>query len=260
MYNEYIEKLIELESAFKKAGQLALEMRETAKVSNKTDSDNPIFDVVTDADLAVQEAILIALKETKLVECTIVAEENTQSVAEFKGKNGLTLAIDPIDGTLLYTSGGRFFSVIISLKDEKSLLYTFVYYPAVDWARRITEKGVEDFGILPQAKIKDSIDLSRTIAYLKKPAEDEIYTELLKEGYIFRSILDITDDASAFTLLFLDQVAGYCINDPGAYDSLGALHYGQVKNFIVNSTVDLSKLLIGPYGQYYRGWYYVLRK
>src|SRR3989344_5446151 len=147
--DKYIDILIELEPVFKKAGQVALELRKTAKMSNKFRSGISMLDMVTDADLAVQEAILNEMAKTKLRECKVVAEENTPSVSKFKGTNNLTVTIDPIDGTFIYTSGGRFFSVIICLNDGKSLLYTYVYYPVVDWVRRITRNSVEDFGILP---------------------------------------------------------------------------------------------------------------
>ena len=258
--DKYIDILIGLEPVFKKAGQLALELRKTAKISDKFQSGISMLDMVTDADLAVQEVILTEMAKTKLRECKIVAEENTPSVLKFKGVNDLTITIDPIDGTFIYTSSGRFFSVIICLNDGKSLLYTYVYYPVVDWARRITKNKVEDFGTLPQAKIKNGLNLSRTIAYSKKPPENEIFDGLVKDGYTFRSMSEITDEAGSCTLLFLNQVAGYYTHDPGAYDALCALHYGQAKNFTVNSTVDLSKLITGPYNQYYPGWYYVLKK
>lgn len=259
---EYINLLISLEPIFKQAGDLALKLRSTAKASYKSETGVHGVDLVTEADLAVQEMILSAMVKTKLIECKIIAEENTPSVAKFKGSNGLTLTIDPIDGTFIYTSNGRFFSIIVCLNDGQSLLYTYTLYPAVDWARRIANSQVQDFGILPKVKTKDNLDLTKTIASsFRDPAKTvpEVYAKLVTEGYIFRNLTDITDEAGSCTLFFLDQVAGYYTDNPGAYDGLCALHYAQVKGLRSESTVDLSQPLVGPHGQYYPGWCYTLR-
>ena len=122
---ECIKILIGLEPVFKKAGELALKMRKTAGKRNKFNTGVAGIDIVTEADTAVQEMILSEMAKTKLVECELFAEEDTPSAKKFKGTNGLVLALDPIDGTLIYASTGRFFSTMISLTDKKNILYTF---------------------------------------------------------------------------------------------------------------------------------------
>ena len=111
-------------------------MRATAKSKNKFNTGVAGIDIVTEADTAVQEMILSEMAKTKLVECKLIAEEDTPSVKKFKGTNGLVLALDPIDGTIIYASTGRFFSTIVSLYGKENFLYTFCNYPVVNWSAK----------------------------------------------------------------------------------------------------------------------------
>lgn len=104
--------------------------------------------------------------------------------------------------------------------------------------------------------------MTKTIAYsFRDPAKTvpDVFAKLGAEGYVFRNLPEITDESGSCTLFFLNQVAGYYTDNPGAYDGLCALHYAEVNKLIIQSTIDLSKPIVGPYGQYYPGWYYVLR-
>ena len=87
---ECIDVLVESEPMFKRAGDLALKLRSTASSRNKYQSGIKGIDIVTEADLAVQEAILSELAKTKLIECQLIAEEDTTTVAKFKGMNVLS--------------------------------------------------------------------------------------------------------------------------------------------------------------------------
>ncbi|OGY38179.1 MAG: hypothetical protein A3I08_00860 [Candidatus Andersenbacteria bacterium RIFCSPLOWO2_02_FULL_46_11] len=71
---------------------------------------------------------------------------------------------------------------------------------------------------------------------------------------------DITDKSGSCTLLFLNQVAGYYTEDPNAYDGLSALHYGQVKEFRIYSSLNIAAVMDDSHGPYHPGWYVVLRK
>lgn len=262
-FEKYINDLIKIEPAFKRAGDMALQLRSSALIHNKYQSGVEGIDIVTEADLKVQEKILSEMAKMKLVECEMIAEEDTPSVAKFKDTNGLVLTLDPIDGTIFYANNKRFFAIIICLHDGKSLLYSFYHYPAVNWSRRIAKNRVEDFGDLPKVNTKSSLDLGRTISHTFGEPEKtipELYSKLTAEGYIFRKFSEITDEAGSATLFFLNQIAGYFTNNPGAYDGLGILYYGQVKNYQIYSGIDISKSIDGPHGKYYPGWYLVLRK
>jgi len=260
---EYIKILVELEPVFKKAGELALKMRKTALSKNKHNTGVAGIDIVTEADTAVQEFILSEMAKTKLTDCRLFAEEDTESVKKFKGTNGLVLALDPIDGTAIYASTGRFFSTIVSLNDKESVLYTCCHYPLLNWTRRIIKNKIDDFGNLPKVELKDNSDLSKTIAFTVRGPEKmdrDAYNKLVAQGYKFRKVFDITDESGSHTLLFLNQVAGYFNDGPNPYDGLVALHYGKAKNMQIYSTLDMSEPNINDHGPHYTGWYVALKK
>lgn len=261
--SEYVDILIKLEPVFENAGKLALELRRDITIKNKHQTGIYGVDIVTNGDLAVQEAVLVEMSKTKLAECQLIAEEDTPSVSKFRGTNGLVLTIDPIDGTIFYVSGKRFFSVIICLRDSNSQYYTYCYYPVVNWSRRIANNRVDDFGELPDVKIKNDLDLSRTIAYTSgdpKKKAPKMYNSLKNQGYAFRLASEITEESFSGTLFYLNKVVGYYAGNPGAYDGLCMLHYGQVKKFKIYSDIDISRCVNGPNGPYHPGWYIVLRK
>jgi fructose-1,6-bisphosphatase/inositol monophosphatase family enzyme len=261
--DECIKILIELEPVFKKAGELALKMRKTAKSKNKFNTGIAGIDIVTEADTAVQEMILLEMAKTKLVECQLIAEEDTGSVKKFKGTNGLVLTLDPIDGTIFYASTGKFYSIIICLNDGKNPLYTFLHYPELNWTCRITKNGVEDFGDLPEINVKKGLDFSKTIVHTGKDTskiDSEVYKKLLGQGYIFCKYWDITGEAGSASLFYLNKVAGYYTSNPNPYDGLCVLHYGQVKKFKIYSDIDISNIITGDHGPHCQGWYVVLRK
>lgn len=259
---EYIDILISLEPAFKKAGELAVKMQKTAKSNNKFSTGFAGIDIVTEADLAVQEVILAEMAKTKLIDCKLIAEEDTPLAKKFTGKNGLTLTLDPIDGTLLYAAGKNLYLTIISLHNGKNLFYTFLHYPFFNWTRRITSK-IEDFGIMPEIKIKPGINLEKTIGYTVKPPkiiDKEIFKKLVNEGYSFCKASDITDEAGSTTLFIMDKIGGYYLEISNPYDGLVGLHYGGTKNFEIYSTIDFSTLSPTDHGPHYSGWYVILKK
>lgn len=260
---KYVNALIKLEPIFKQASEMSLELRSTVDVKKKLNTGIDLVDIVTEADLLVQETILVEAAKTVLKDCILVAEEKTPSVKKFKGSNNLTLALDPIDGTFLYTSNGRLFNTQVSLKSENKILYTFCHYPAVKWSMRMSDDGVLEFGKKPRATVKTRDNLSKSIMYTTgDPAIDipDIYKKLTGEGYIFRYLFDITDDAGSTTLFLLDQAGGYYKNMPQVCDGLTAYHYAQVKNYQIFSNLNISKLIAGKGGtDYYKGWYIALK-
>ena len=260
---EYIEALINLEPVFKKAGQMALEMQATAASRNKFNTGFAGVDIVTEADLALQEFILSEISKTKLSECILIGEEDTPSVTKFKGTNDLVLTLDPIDGTILYASGKRFFLTIVSLRQGEEILYTFLNYPVFGWSRRITSDKIEDFGNLPEINLKTDLNLKKVIAYTSKPPkviDKEIYEKLIGQGYQFCKVTDITDESGATTLFGLGQVAGYYMETPNPYDGLVALHYGQAKKLEIYSDLNILTTNPSDHGPHYSGWYVVLNK
>jgi fructose-1,6-bisphosphatase/inositol monophosphatase family enzyme len=260
---KYIDILISLEPAFRQAGLLAVEMQKTAKQKNKFSTGVAGIDIVTEADMAVQEFILSKMAETKLAECQIIAEEDTPAVKKFLGNNNLILTLDPIDGTLLYAAGKNYFLTIITLRDKNKVLYSFVNYPALNWSRRVVDGNVYDFGEMPDIKTKHGLDLDKTIAYTVKPPkiiDQKIYQELIDQGYKFVKAFDISEEAGAGTLFFLNKVAGYYLETPNPYDGTILHFYGKAKNFKTYSTLDISVLNPSDHGPHHVGWYVILKK
>jgi len=248
---EYIDILISLEPVFKQAGELALKMRETAKSKNKFNTGIAGIDIVTEADTAVQEFILSEMAKTKLVECELIAEEDTPSVSKFKGTNGLVLALDPIDGTIFYASTGRFWSTIATLHDKKNVLYNFCNYPVVNFSIRIANGKVEEGGALPKINTKEEKDFSKTIFCTGKDPKKirpDVYEDLIAQGYNFSNVFDAVSEAGSCTMLFSGKAGGYYTNTPNPYDGLVALHYGQTKKLKIYSEVDLSKTVPSNHG------------
>ena len=176
----------------------------------------------------------------------------------------MVLSLDPIDGTMLYASGKEFFSVIVYLTDGKSPVYTFYYYPMFDWVHKIIKDKVEDsLSVLPRGKIKEGVDLSKTIIRTSGDPEKmmpEVYSELIKKGYKFCKLSEISIDSTSSVLLFGGQSAGYYTENPNAYDGLGALHFGLAKKLKVYSNINFSVLKTRETGKYYEGSYLVLSK
>lgn len=263
--DQYLTILVSFESIFEQAASLACDLRNKVSSYNKSQTGAEGIDIVTDADLQVQEFILSRLVETPLIECELIAEESTSSVSKFKGTNGLVLSIDPIDGTAIYVDGGKFFSLIVGMHNKKDLLYTYYRYPLLNWTKRILKNRAEDIGDLPEIKIKTGIEPMNMIAYLShvKPEKLPFYIEekLRSRGLSVHNRKDISDEATMTALLYLGKIAGVCVHNPIAYDCLGVLHYAYATGkFEIYSTVDLSKPTKDPFGLYYPGLYVVWKK
>jgi hypothetical protein len=263
--DQYLNVLVSFEPIFEQAADLACDLRNKVSSYNKSQTGAEGLDIVTDADLQVQEFILLKLVETPLVDCELIAEESTPSVSKFKGTNGLVLSVDPIDGTAIYVDGGKFFSLIIGMHNKKDLLYTYYRYPLLDWTKRIVKNRAEDIGDLPEVKIKPGIEPMNMIAYLAHVKPDklpvDIEEKLKSRGLSVHDRKDISDEATMTALLYLGKIAGVCVQNPIAYDCLGVLHYAYATGgFEIYSTVDLSKPTKGPFGIYYPGLYVVWKK
>jgi fructose-1,6-bisphosphatase/inositol monophosphatase family enzyme len=263
--DQYLNMLVSFEPIFEQAANLACELRNKVSSYNKSQTGDEVLDIVTDADLQVQEFILSKLSETPLVECELIAEESTPSVFKFKGTNGLVLSLDPIDGTAMYIAGQRFFSLIVGLHNKKDLLYTYYRYPLLNWAKRIVRNEAQDIGNLPEVKIKPDIEPLSRITYLSHVKPDKLPHDI-EEKFKSKSLCvcdrkEISDEATMTALLYLGKIAGVCVNNPIAYDCLGLLHYAQATgDFEIYSTIDLSKPTKGQFGIYYPGLYVVWKK
>lgn len=261
---DLIQTLTKLEPMFMQAGDMAAKMQSTAKRHNKINTGWDVVDVVTEADLAVQEFLLGELAKTDLAGCRLLGEEDTPLVSKFTDTNGYYLAIDPIDGTAIYARGGKCFSVIISFHDGKNLLYTFKYFPVLGWTQKIVERTYLTIGVQP--KFESSLANKLTILHYNKNPEKiipEVYKELTGKGFEFVNCADSLDDTDPQPMVVCKQIAGYFEADPNAYDGLVAFHTALATNGKIYSggptgSIDFANIQKSETGFYYPGYYLVL--
>ncbi|MBI4175121.1 hypothetical protein HY523_00725, partial [Candidatus Berkelbacteria bacterium] len=146
-----INNLTKLEPAIMEAGLLACDLQATVTHHQKSASGNAAVDIISEADVVVQETILAHVLQTPLRTCRLLAEEDTPLTKEFPARGQFWLTLDPIDGTQKYVEGGDFFRVIIGFHDGHELLYTFIYFPKLDWWIRATRQTVVRSGTFPRS-------------------------------------------------------------------------------------------------------------
>ncbi|MFH1586842.1 MAG: inositol monophosphatase family protein [Candidatus Diapherotrites archaeon] len=84
-------------------------------------------DLVLGADYKVEELIMNSIKK-EFPDDTIVSEESDGR----KGTSGHKWIIDPLDGTVNFSSGIPHFNVSIGVEKENEMRYAFVYNPVTD--------------------------------------------------------------------------------------------------------------------------------
>ncbi len=241
-----IEIIQQFEDVFIEAGKLAVKLRNDAVIEQKYNSGIKDIDIVTSSDLTVQEFVLQKLAKSELKSCEIVAEEDTPGKNLFAKFSDYVITIDPIDGTALYVSGKKMYSIIVTVHNKKRPIYTFCYFPEAKWGVKIVDDQCQFFGNKP--KIIHNTVLPKTIVYSfygskGNPANciSEQSVRLLKEGYVFRNKKEITSKAGSTALFLLGIVDGYFVEDGSAVDCLVGLHYAFAKGFEVYQNIDLTK-------------------
>lgn len=259
--NEMIQELIKLEPIFTKAGDLAAERQENVKSYNKFNTGQAAFDIVTEIDLEVQEIILKAMAKTPLKTCRLLAEEDTLSAKLFNPNGNLILALDPIDGTKLYANKEKYWSVIVSLRNDKELIYTFDYFPAAKWGAKILGKNYEQIGEKPKIKLLQGTSKVISYSYGSTDVIDrKIYDEIISEGYVFKLVKELTHESGSTALFLAGQAAGYFNPIVLVYDSLVALHFAQAKGYKIYSVgLDLAEIKNENGMVYHPGYYIVIK-
>jgi len=253
----------QFEDVFIEAGKLAVKLRNDAVVKQKHNTGINDIDIVTSSDLAVQEFVLQKLVKSELKHCEIVAEEDTHSKNLFAKSSDHVITIDPIDGTNLYVSGKKMYSIIITIHNKKRPIYTFCYFPEVKWGIKIVYDRYQFFGNKPEI-IHNKV-LPKTVVYsFYNPVDciPEQSAKLLKKGYVFRNKKEINDDAGSTALFLLGIVDGYFVENGSAVDCLVGLHYALARGFEVYQNIDLTKTvpsIISGGNDEYRGNYLVIR-
>jgi fructose-1,6-bisphosphatase/inositol monophosphatase family enzyme len=254
-----------LEPSFVEASQAALRMQACVQSYNKLRTGNPAVDIVTEADLATQEAILKALRSTPLIECRLLAEEDTESVEAFAAESNFYLALDPIDGTAVYARGGEHFSTIVSLHDGDDFLYMFIYFPAWDWALRMARGKYVSVGTPPKLPVLD--DSENTIIYWSGSPEQNLAKQILvnveANGLKFRQMSSFEKVVGSIELFAAGKIAGVYYENMNVYDGCAeyAIASGRGQPLYSDRTsgkLHLSDIRRSQKGLYYPGYYLVL--
>jgi 3'(2'), 5'-bisphosphate nucleotidase len=90
-------------------------------------------DALTLADLALQELIVAALRDSDPLfrSCRIEAEEANGDLSRFANESPYVIALDPIDGTKQYRDrSGDGWSVMLHLRTTSEVLYSLVFIPS----------------------------------------------------------------------------------------------------------------------------------
>lgn len=127
------------------AGEYAITIQErVASQPAKGAADNPIYDALTDADLAVQSFIEVALL-AHYPEVSFFGEEFEKSLnmKYFPESSELSVFLDPIDGTRFYIDNLDTFNVIVAVANADEVLGALLYMPGRD----ILLSGVKDRGL-----------------------------------------------------------------------------------------------------------------
>ncbi len=262
-----IEEVQKFEQDFIKAGELALKMRSSFTSNQKHNTGFSEVDIVTSADLAVQEFILSRLIQSDLKECELIGEEETPSAHLFAKTSKYVLTLDPIDGTKLYAEGKKMFSVVVTIHDKKKPIYTFCYYPAIKYGIKIVEDKIEYLGKSPEIKMQVE-DATKLITYWDRPGklgpqktDSKTYKMLLDEDYKFISTDNICIESGIKALFLFGLTGGTFIENGSAVDSLTEYHFAIANKFKIYGKLDLSKPAQSPRGNYfsYKGYYFAVR-
>lgn len=258
-----LELIQTFEPIFIEAANLAASLKEKATSANKYQSGVSAIDIVTSADLEVQEFILNKLADSDLKNCELVAEEDTPSRKRFAKSSELVLTLDPIDGTKFYSEGKNGYSLIVSIHDKKRPIYTFNYFPELHWGIKIVNNAVTELGQKPHFDLEA---LPKTIIYSNYGQTDpknipDLYARLSKRGYQFlegksrRAI--VCDNAQ----LFLGLIDGIYVENDSAVDCLVSLHFALANDYEIYQNIDITKPVVSTLGgDEYRGYYLAIRR
>lgn len=263
-----LELIQTFEKDFIEAGKMAARLRKDAIVSNKFHSGAKEIDIVTSSDLAVQEFVLQKLANSELKNCELIGEEKTVSKKLFADHSDIVLTLDPIDGTMTYATGGNYYSIIVTLHDRKRPIYTFDYFPGLNWGIKMVNDKIEYIGDRPDTS-KVAI-LPKTIACANlegrahpKDLAPDLYKDLTNKGYIFRAKKELGYGLGGTVSFILGLTDGFYYGDGSAVDCLVGLHYALAKGYKIYRTMDITNPKPSIYDggtAEYKGYYLALKK
>lgn len=224
------EVLLDLEARIREIAHQGGEFQGQVEALRKSETGSAAADVVTQADYWVQRELLQCFANTPLLGCQLVAEESSAELTplmdRFAARSEFQLLIDPIDGTKRFVEGLPYFSTIVSLRHQQRCLYTFCYYPKLNWwIRLLGEESWEVSGRIPL-----SLPVSpRSVVYTAGRPEVD-FADWQEQLGDWRWVKGDSLHPCGSKLLYLSgSVAGYASSKPNLYDGLMIYHYAKVR-------------------------------
>ena len=224
------EVLLELEPKILQISNQGAEFQGQVESLRKSETGSFAADVVTKADYWVQNELLRAFASTPLLGCQLVAEESSAELAplmeRFAPQSEYQLLIDPIDGTKRFVEGLPYFSTIVSLRHQQRCLYTFCYYPKLNWwLRLLGEESWEVSGRIPL-----SLPAHERCVVFTSGTPDQDFADWQEQLGDWRWAKGDALHPCGSKLLYLSgSVAGYASSKPNLYDGLMIYHYAKVR-------------------------------
>jgi 3'(2'), 5'-bisphosphate nucleotidase len=201
-------------------------------------------DALTLADLAVQEILVAALRDTNPLfrRCRLEAEESTGDMERFASEGEYTIALDPIDGTKAYRDRiGDGYAVMLNLRSPETVHYSLVYLPEMGesgtWVEARDERivcGADDLSRPAAAGVRSLPPIdprtrpdSKNIYLIGFQHRDreraQAVTAAGLNGYA-------PDDmpGSIFPLFARGEFGGSLIHSPNVYDFPVSLHLARI--------------------------------
>lgn len=182
---DYAKELEVAKTAAREAGEIMEEYHENGfEISRKS----AYSDLVTEADMACQDAIIDIIRES-FPDDGFLAEENDQIP---DGQNRVWV-IDPIDGTRNYTHGFPMYCTSIALKVDGESVVGVVYAPRLDELfSAVRGEGAwlngEPIQVSHTDEMRDALVIARISDYTPaiRDMETDLLRSLLEQGASFR--------------------------------------------------------------------------
>ena len=259
--------LLELEPQILAIANQGSEFQGQVEALRKSDTGSVAADVVTQADYWIQRELLQVFANTPLLGCQLIAEESSAELnplmERFAPESDYQLLIDPIDGTKRFVEGLPYFSTIVSLRHLQRCLYTFCYYPKLNWwIRLLGEESWETSGRIPL-----SLPSSDRCVVYTAGTPDQDFGDWQEQLGNWRWVKGDSLHPCGSKLLYLSgSVAGYASSKPNLYDGLMIYHYAKVRRQSLREqdsrgrgTLDLSDWEATSRGALVKGRYLCLQ-
>lgn len=216
------------------SGSVAKRMRGFNIAIGGKSSGNANTDALTLADLTVQELLVGALRDCDPLfrQCRIEAEETTGDLERFSKTGGITIALDPIDGTKQYRDrSANGYCVILTLRSPETVEYSLVYIPESGPGGTWVEACGRQIVVGRDDAAKPAADVLRSltpIAHSNFPDARKIYVigfnrvQTEKAALVSSTGLEgvVADECPGclYELLARGEYAGSLIHTPNVYD------------------------------------------